>query len=187
MAFLLRFSNAVEAVLGYIAHLFSWAFIACITVITFDVITRKFGFQLPGLGSTRLQELEWQIHTLLFTTWLGFAYMKNSHVRIDVFVGGLSFRKKVWLELVGCLFLAVPYLIVALPYAHDFFMVSFLQNESSDAPNGLPYRWIVKFFVYAGLWGVTLAVLSVIARCIVVLFGPPELARRTPLPMAMSH
>ena len=69
----------------------------------------------------------------------------------------------------------------------DFFMVSLLQNESSDAPTGLPYRWVVKFFVYAGLWGVALAVLSVLARCIVVLFGPPELARRTPLPMAMSH
>jgi len=184
---LLRFSNAVESALGAVARVFSWAFIACIVVITFDVITRKVGFQLPGLGSTRLQELEWQIHTLLFTTWLGYAYLKNSHVRIDVFVGGLAFRRKVWLELLGCLLFALPYLIVALPYAHDFFMVSFLQNESSDAPNGLPYRWIVKFFVYAGLWGVALGVLSVIARCIVVLFGPPELARRTPLPMAMSH
>jgi TRAP-type mannitol/chloroaromatic compound transport system permease small subunit len=187
MSLLLRFSNTVEAALGFIARLFSWAFIACITVITFDVITRKFGFQLPMLGSTRLQELEWQIHTLLFTTWLGYAYVRNSHVRIDVFVGGLSFRRKVWLELAGCLLFALPYLIVALPYAHDFFMTSFLQNESSDAPNGLPYRWIVKFFVYAGLWGVALAVMSVIARCVVVLFGPPELARRTPLPMAVSH
>ena len=47
-----------------------------------------FGFQLPGLGSTRLQELEWQLHTVLFTMWLGYAYLKNAHVRIDVFVGG---------------------------------------------------------------------------------------------------
>lgn len=187
MAFLLRFSNAIEALLGFVARIFSWMFIACIVVITFDVVTRKFGFQLPALGSTRLQELEWHLHAILFTTWLGFAYMKNSHVRIDIAVGGLSFRNKVWLELVGCIFLAVPYLVVALPYAHDFFMVSFLQNESSDAPTGLPYRWVVKFFLYAGLWGVALAVLSVIARCIVVLFGPPELARRTPLPMAVAH
>jgi len=187
MTLLLRFSNLVESVLAFVARLFSWAFILCIAVITFDVVTRKFGFQLPLLGSTRLQELEWQIHTLLFTTWLGYGYVRNSHVRIDVFVGGLSFRKKVWLEFVGCLGFALPYLIVALPYAHEFFMVSFLQNESSDAPNGLPYRWIVKLFLYLGLWGVALGVLSVLARCIVVLFGPPELARRTPLPMAISH
>ncbi len=187
MAFLLRFSNWVEAVLGFVARLFSWAFIACITVITFDVITRKFGFQLPVLGSTPLQELEWQFHTVLFTTWLGYAYLHNAHVRIDVFVGGLSFRRKVWLEFFGCLAFATPYLVIALPAAHEFFMVSFLQGESSEAPNGLPYRWIVKLFLYAGLWGVALAVASVLARCVVVLFGPPELARRTPLPMAVSH
>jgi len=187
MAFLLRFSDLVEAFLGAVARLFAWAFIACIVVIVTDVVTRKFGFQIPSLGSTRLQELEWQIHTLLFTTWLGFGYLKNSHVRIDVFVAGLSTRKKVWLELFGCLLFALPYLYVALPHAQDFFVTSFVQNESSDAPTGLPYRWIVKFFLYAGLWGVLLAVLSVMARCIVVLFGPPELARRAPLPVASSH
>lgn len=187
MALLLRFSEMVEAVLGFVARLFAWAFIACMVVIVFDVITRKFGFQLPGLGSTRLQELEWQIHAVLFTTWLGFAYLRNSHVRIDVFVAGLSFRKRVWIELFGCLLFAIPYLIIALPHAQDFFMTSFLQNESSDSPTGLPYRWIVKFFVYAGLWGVLLAVLSVIARCIVVLFGSPELARRAPPPVAVPH
>lgn len=187
MTLLLRFSNAVEALLGFVARTFAWMFILCIVVIVFDVITRKFGFQLPSLGSTRLQELEWHLHAILFTTWLGFAYVRNAHVRIDVFVGGLPYRKKAWLELIGCVFLALPYLYIALPYAHDFFMVSFLQGESSDAPNGLPHRWIVKFFLYAGLWGVLLAVLSVIARCVVVLFGPPELARRTPLPMATSH
>lgn len=187
MALLLRFSDLVEAFLGMVARLFAWAFIACIVVIVFDVVTRKFGFQLPALGSTRLQELEWQIHTLLFTTWLGFGYLKNAHVRIDVFVAGLSTRKKVWLELFGCLVFALPYLYIALPHAQDFFITSFLQNESSDSPTGLPYRWIVKFFLYAGLWGVLLAVLSVIARCVVVLFGPPELASRTQLPVAVSH
>lgn len=187
MALLLRFSEMVEAVLGFVARLFAWAFIACIVVIVFDVVTRKFGFQLPGLGSTRLQELEWQIHAVLFTTWLGFAYLKNAHVRIDVFVARLSFRRRVWIELLGCLLFALPYLIIALPNAQDFFMTSLLQNESSDAPNGLPYRWIVKFFVYAGLWGVLLAVLSVMARCVVVLFGSPELARRAPPPVAVPH
>lgn len=187
MAFLLRFSSAIDALLGFVARTFAWAFIACIAVITFDVITRKFGFQLPGLGSTRLQELEWHLHAVLFTTWLGFAYVRNAHVRIDVFVGGLSYRRKVAIELFGCIVMALPYLYIALPYAHNFFMVSFLQGESSEAPNGLPYRWVVKFFLYAGLWGVLLAVLSVMSRCIVVLFGPPELSRRTPVPMASGH
>jgi TRAP-type mannitol/chloroaromatic compound transport system permease small subunit len=187
MIFLVRLSSAIDAVLERVALLFSWMFVACITVITFDVITRKVGFQLPMFGSTRLQELEWHIHAFLFTTWIGYAYIKNTHVRIDVFVGGLSYRKKVWLELIGCLVFATPYLVVAVPYALDFFMVSFLQNESSDTPNGLSWRWIVKFFMFYGMASVALAVLSVASRCVVVLFGPPELAKSTSVPLASSH
>ena len=111
-------------------------------------VTRKFGFQLSvggvDLGSTRLQELEWHFHAMLFLTWIGYAYVKDSHVRIDIVTGGLSARKQAWLELFGCIVFALPYLLMALPYAHAFFMTSFFQNEGSPAPNGLPMRWIIK-------------------------------------------
>jgi TRAP-type mannitol/chloroaromatic compound transport system permease small subunit len=186
MILLLRFSNAIEALLSFVARTFAWAFIACIAVIVFDVVTRKFGYQLPGFGSTRLQELEWQLHAVLFCSWLGYAYMRNAHVRIDIFVDMLNARRRIWIELIGCLVLALPYLAIALPYAHDFFMVSFLQNESSDSPSGLPYRWIVKFVLYAGIWGIALAVFAVMARCIVALFGPAELAALAKPPVAGS-
>jgi TRAP-type mannitol/chloroaromatic compound transport system permease small subunit len=162
----------------------AWSFIACIIVITIDVITRKLGFQLPGLGSTRLQELEWQLHTLLFSTWLGYAYVRNAHVRIDVFTGGMDAHRKIKLELLCCLLVALPYLAIALPYSHSFFMTSFLQGESSEAPNGIPYRWIVKFFLYGGLVLVAMAVFTVISRCIVALYGNAEQVKRVHLPFA---
>lgn len=178
MPTLLVLADRIESLLRRIAHAGAWAFIACIVVITFDVITRKFGFQLPDMGSTRLQELEWHLHTVLFCTWLGYAYVRNAHVRIDIFTANRSARFKIGLELVCCLVFALPYLWVALPYAWDFFMVSLRQGESSDAPTGLPARWIVKGFLFIGFATVALAVLAVIARCIVALFGPSDLARR---------
>ena len=184
MSFLLRVADVVEAVLRRIADLGAWAFIACIAVITLDVVTRKFGFQFPGLGSTRLQELEWHLHTVLFCTWLGFTYMRNSHVRIDVFIVHLSPRRKLWLELVGCLLFALPYLLVALPYAHDFALLSYTQGESSDTPNGLGYRWVVKGFLYLGFITVFMAVLGVLARCLVALFGSEQDAARAYTPFA---
>ncbi len=184
MSFLLRVADVVEAVLRRIADLGAWAFIACIAVIALDVVTRKFGFQFPGLGSTRLQELEWHLHTVLFCTWLGFTYMRNSHVRIDVFIVHLSPRRKLWLELVGCLLFALPYLLVALPYAHDFALLSYTQGESSDTPNGLGYRWVVKGFLYLGFITVLMAVLGVLARCVVALFGNKEDAARAYTPFA---
>lgn len=180
MRALLALSNGINAVLRAIAHVGGWFFIACITTICFDVITRKFGFQLNiggiDLGSTRLQELEWHFHGMLFLTWLGYAYVKNAHVRIDIATGGLSTRAQSWLELFGCIVFALPYLLIALPYAHAFFMTSLIQNEGSPAPNGLPMRWIIKGFLYFAFWSVLFAVVSVMCRRIVYLFGSPELA-----------
>lgn len=186
MTSLLKFADLVEGVLRRIADAGAWAFIACIVVITFDVITRKMGFQLPGFGSTRLQELEWHLHAVLFCTWLGYAYVRNAHVRIDVFTGGMSERNKLWLELFCCIVFALPYLWIAIPYAHDFFVTSYLQGESSDAPTGLPFRWIVKFFLYLAFLTVAAAVAAVIARCVVALFGTPEQRERAYVPFARA-
>ena len=181
---LLKIADAIEAVLRRIAHAGAWAFIACIAVITLDVVTRKFGFQFPGMGSTRLQELEWHLHAALFCTWLGYAYVRNAHVRIDVFIGGVSPRGKLWLEFWCCIVLALPYLWVALPYAQEFFLVSWRQGEGSDAPTGLPSRWVIKGFLYLGFVTVFAAVMAVLARCTVALFGPPEQAERAYTPFA---
>jgi len=186
MQFLLKLADLIEAVLKRIADAGAWAFIGCITVITLDVVTRKMGFQFPGLGSTRLQELEWHLHAVLFCTWLGYAYIRNVHVRIDVFIGHLSPRSKLWLELVGCLVFALPYLVVALPYAQDFFVLSYTQGESSDAPTGLPARWVIKAFLYLGFLTLVAGVVAVAARCIVALFGTAEQAARAYVPFAVK-
>lgn len=182
MRALLALSDAIDAVLRTIANIFGWTFLALVTVICFDVISRKFGFQLTllgiDLGSTRLQELEWHLHSVLFLTWIGYAYIRNAHVRIDILTANASPRSQAWLELLGCAVFALPYVLVALPYAHNFFMTSFWQHESSSAPNGLPARWIIKGFLYFGFWSVLLAVISVAARRIVFLFGPPDLSGR---------
>jgi TRAP-type mannitol/chloroaromatic compound transport system permease small subunit len=184
MTLLLRFADLIEGVLRRIADAGAWAFIACIVVITFDVISRKAGFQIPELGSTRLQELEWHLHAVLFCTWLGYTYLRDGHVRIDVFTARMSPRNKIWLELVCCIVFALPYLWVALPFAHDFFMVSFLQGESSDAPTGLPYRWVIKLFLNLAFVTILLAVLAVMARCVVALFGTPDQQARAHVPFA---
>lgn len=177
---LLGVSNAIDAVLKTVAHAGAWFFIACIVTICFDVVTRKAGFQLNllgiDLGSTRLQELEWHFHAALFLTWLGYAYIRNAHVRIDVFTGHLDQRRQALLELAGCLVFALPYLFVALPFAHEFFVQSFRQMEGSSAPNGLPYRFVIKGFLYYGFLSILAAVVSVMIRRIVFLWGPPPLA-----------
>lgn len=179
---LLTVSTGIDTVLNAIARVFGWCFLLMVIVICFDVVTRKFGFQLHlfgvNLGSTRLQELEWHLHAFLFLTWIGFCYVRNAHVRIDVFTSGLSPRSQAWLELIGCVIFALPYVLVALPHSWDFFTQSLGQNESSSAPNGLPWRWIVKGFLFYGFVSIFASIISVACRRIVFLFGSAELSRK---------
>ncbi len=172
---LLAISNIVERVLEKVALIAGMLFLVTIIVITFDVLSRKFGFQIPGLGSTRLQELEWHLHTALFSFWLGAAYVKNAHVRIDILVSKLSPNRKAWFELAGCLLFAVPYCLLAIYFSFDFALTSFLDNEGSPSSNGLPFRWIPKSCIFIGLVLLLMGVLSVVLRTVVFLFGPATL------------
>jgi TRAP-type mannitol/chloroaromatic compound transport system permease small subunit len=184
---------------------FGWCFLLLTLVIVFDVVTRNgiklwvgfamlqilppFQLNLFGLdlGSSRLQELQWHLHGIIFLTWIGYAYIRNAHVRIDILTSGLPPRRQAWLELIGCILFALPYLIVALPYAWRFFMTSYWQNESSTAPNGLPARYVIKGFLFFGFLSVLLAVISVAARRFVYLFGSPELAEAAMPAAKPSH
>jgi TRAP-type mannitol/chloroaromatic compound transport system permease small subunit len=52
-----------------------------------------------------------------------------------------------------------------------FVWVSFQQGEVSQAPSGLPFRWLIKGMLPMGFLLLLLAVLSRLSRVWVLLFG----------------
>lgn len=144
-----------------------WAAVVMVIVIMFDVITRRF----LVLGSTKLQDLEWHLHAILFLMTLGFAYVRGGHVRIDVVHARLSPRSQAWIELIGTITLLIPFCLVVLWYGADFIERSFAMNESSSTQTGLPYRWIIKSFLFGGFAMLLIAALGSAARQIATLRG----------------
>lgn len=175
-------SRLLDGFLSRVALFVGWLFLALTAVVMFDVLSRKFGFQLPGMGSTRLQELEWHLHTALFSFWLGVGYIKNAHVRIDIALASASPRTKAWMELAACVLFALPYCALAIYFSADFAWTAFASNEGSPSANGLPWRWIPKTFILAGLVLLLLSVVSVMFRVIVFLFGPERLREAATIP-----
>jgi len=184
---LLKASDAIKRVLERTAMAAGWLFVVCTVVIVLDVLSRKAGFQIPGLGSTRLQELEWHLHTALFSFWLGAAYIKNTHVRIDIAFGHAKPATHAWAEFVGCLVFALPYCLIAIYFSFDFFWIAWLQNEYSENPSGLPWRWIPKGIIFLGLVLLLVAVISVFMRVVVYLFGPDRLREAAAFAGARKH
>ncbi len=184
---MLRVSDAVDGVLYRVAMVVGWLFVACTIVIAFDVLSRKFGFQMPGMGSTRLQELEWHMHTALFSFWLGIAYVKNAHVRIDIAFINAKPRTQVWAELLGCLIFAIPYCLFAIYFSLDFTWIAWVDGEGSASSNGLPFRWIPKGFISLGLIMLFAAVISVLMRTIVYLWGAENLRDKADVAVIRHH
>ena len=73
-------SQFLEKIVTFFGKIGSWLAIPLIFIIIFDIITRRFFI----LGSTKLQEMEWHLHTALFLLVIGYAYLKDSHVRIEI-------------------------------------------------------------------------------------------------------
>ncbi len=184
---MLRTSDAIDAVLYRISMIVGWLFIATTIVIAFDVLSRKAGYQIPGMGSTRLQELEWHLHTAIFSFWLGTAYIKNAHVRIDIAFINAKPLTNVWAEFLGCVIFAIPYCLLAIYFSVDFTLVAWVDNEGSASSNGLPWRWIPKGFISLGLILLFAAVISVLMRTIVYVWGPEDLKGKANVGVIKDH
>ena len=167
---LVRISDFLDHWIIRIGRLAAWAAIPLMVVILFDVITRRF----LVLGSTKLQELEWHIPVVLFAFCLGYAYLKDAHVRIDIVRERLNPRVQWWIELLGCLLFLIPYAAIILYFGVDWWHRSFELNEASGSATGLPNRWIIKAALPAGFVLLLLSAVVVVLRRIVLLFGPED-------------
>ena len=165
---LLKLAEGIRGLLERIALISGWLLVIMACVTTFDVLARKAGLQLPY---TKLQELEWHFHATIFSLWMGYCYTINAHPRVDSFTELLNYRTRAWIELAGCIVLAMPYVALVAYYSLDFVARSYLVGEQSDSTIGLTHRWIIKGIFAAGLWLVVLGILSVLLRVVVFLFG----------------
>ena len=166
----------------------SWLILPVVLITCFDVIARKvrwvnddgtiFSIQYwmtttigPWLGSTILQELEWHFHTALFALVLGYGYIWNTHVRVDLVRETLHFRKKAWLEFLGL----TPYTSIVIYFAAVYAYDSWAMGEISASTVGLTQRWIIKSVLVIGLVTALIAGIAVWLQTIAVLFGPQNI------------
>ena len=174
MELLIRVSEGLDRVIIKVGKLAAWAGLALILTTIFDVVTRRFFV----LGSTKLQEAEWHFHVILFAFCLGYAYLKDAHVRIDLVREKLSERTQWWIEVAGCLLFLLPYCAMVVYYGINFTERSFATSEVSASATGLSYRWAIKAAIPIGFTILGLAGIAVLLRKIVELFGPEELRRK---------
>ncbi len=180
MPTILRVSEMLRRFVDRVGRFGAWFAMPLILITVFDLFIRKTGVLQIWLvenvsqyfGSTLLQELEWHAHTVLFTLVLGFGYIWNTHVRVDLIRETLDFRKKAWLEFIGLTFFLIPFCSVVVYFAAVYAYDSWLIGEISASLVGLSHRWIIKTIFTIGLIVAVVAGIAVWLQVAIVLFGP---------------
>ncbi|WP_319524380.1 TRAP transporter small permease subunit [uncultured Desulfosarcina sp.] len=145
----------------------AWANGFLILVIVLQVALR-YGF---NNGLVVLEELEWHLYSLAFMFGLSYAAVNNSHVRVDLFSNRFTKKTQHWIEVLGALFLMLPFIISVMIHSHQFFIDSWIHNERSVAPLGLPCRWAIKAVIPISFGFFGIAIISRMSRSLLFLFG----------------
>ena len=164
---LIKISILLEKIVTIFGKIGSWLSIPLISIIIFDIITRRFFV----LGSTKLQEMEWHLHASLFLLVLGYAYLKDAHVRIEIVREKYSLKVKAILETFGIIIFLIPYTVLVIYFGIDFVQRSFNMNEVSSALTGLSHRWIIKSFIPIGMLILFLAGFSLLLRNLIFIYA----------------
>jgi TRAP-type mannitol/chloroaromatic compound transport system permease small subunit len=146
--------GAIDRVTDWIGRATSWLALAIVLLMATNVVLRY----LFSYGSVWSQELEWHLLAPLILFAIAYAMQKGEHVRVDVAYTHFSPRAKAAVNVVAallCLAISVFIVILSVKYVQQSFVI----NEQSADPGGLPYRWALKALIPLGF--VLLAVQSV--------------------------
>lgn len=135
-----KFVRAIYSANRIAGQTVSWLLLPLMLVIVLDVVGRRF----LNVGSVALQEIEWHLHTLIFLFAASYAYQRDGHVRITMLRDRCTARGRAMIEAWGCLLALIPYAALLSALSYSYFTYSLSINEASDAPGGLPARWLLK-------------------------------------------
>lgn len=154
-----------------ISEVFNWIWIALLVVIIGNVILRYVFSQ----GMIEFEELQWHLYAIGWLVGLSSTFVVDGHVRVDVLHDRLTYRKKLWLEVSGLLFLFLPFVIFIIIYSIPLVELSWTTNERSTSANGLPARWVVKGFLLFSFVLLLIAGLSRLMRvALSIVHGSPN-------------
>ncbi|MEZ5974650.1 MAG: TRAP transporter small permease subunit [Planctomycetota bacterium] len=125
-----------------------------------------------ALTSNALVELQWYLFSLVFLLGAPYALHLGAHVRVDVLYERLSPRARAWIDLLGTLFLLLPFCALGIWASWHFTADSIAAGERSNDPGGL-LRWPIKLMVPIAFALLFLQGLAELARHGSVILGRP--------------
>jgi TRAP-type mannitol/chloroaromatic compound transport system permease small subunit len=163
-----RLSRAIDSVVVWIGETSSWIWTILIVLIVYQVVQRY----VFGLGSIKMEEMQWHLYAVGFMLAMPFTEIRERHVRIDVFAEHWPVRVRLWVELIGIVFFLIPFSVFIAWWSVPYVVHSWEVNEISSAPDGLPFRYVLKAFLVVTFVLLAAAGVSRLSRIVAALRLP---------------
>ena len=158
-------ADSIDNFIRSIGHVVCWTNGILMALIILQVVLR-YGF---SGGLVVFEELQWHLYAVGVMFGVAYAQVNDAHIRVDIVHMQFSDRTKRKVEIFGTIFFILPFIFVVLDQGIDFTMEAWRVNEHSDAPLGLPFRWIIKGVIPLSFALFGLAAISRVIRDVVVL------------------
>lgn len=164
------FSLFIEKIIDKIGTLVSWFWVFAIGAILYAVISRYVFAQ----GTVMVEEVQWHLAGAAWLIGLSYTAVHDDHVRVDVLHDRFSVTTQAWIECLGITFLLLPFLVFSLGELLPYALASFEQGETSQSPNGLPMRWLIKSVLPLAFFLLILASLARLSRASALVLKFPK-------------
>lgn len=154
----------------------AWIWLILMLVIVANVTLRY----LFGEGRIEFEEVQWHLYAIGFLFGLATCLSNNDHIRVDIFHARLTPTSQCWVELYGLVILFFPFVLLIFFYSIGFVQFSFAIAEVSDAPGGLPYRWLIKGVLATSMLVLGVAGFGRLLRVMSFLFEYPRRVANPP-------
>ena len=135
----------IERFIDLVGRATSWIALAIVLLMATNVLLRY----LFRTGSVWSQELEWHLLVPLVLFGMSYALAQGEHVRVDIVYARFSERTRAIVDLVSalaCIVVSAIIIWLSIQYVEQSYVI----DERSSDPGGLPYRYLLKALIPIG-------------------------------------
>lgn len=166
MKALLALSRVIDRINEFIGRRIAWLVVVAVLVSAINATVRK----MFDISSNAWLELQWYLYGAVFLLAASYTLQLNEHVRIDFVSNMLSKRTRDWIDLLGHIFLLLPFAALIVYLSWPWFLHSFAIQEHSNNAGGL-LLWPAKILVVIGFALLTAQSISEIIKRFAVIRG----------------
>ncbi len=103
-----RIVAAIDSFVDWTGRAASWLILAVVALLFLQIPMREFAH----FGHNEVNDIGQLCHAAVFMIGVAYAMRWDAHVRVDIFYGRLSARRKALIDLLGTLFFVLPWLFI---------------------------------------------------------------------------